>query len=53
MRAGRWQRVAATWAMRCQPYATVGAELPVRFDLALAIVTLLDELLKLLAELQE
>ena len=31
----------------------MGAELPVRFDLALAIVTLLDELMKLFTDLQE
>src|SRR5215510_1852099 len=53
MRAGRWQRIAASWAMRSQPYAAVGTELPVRFDLALAIVTFLDELMKLFTELQE
>ena len=53
MRAGRGQRIAATWAMRSQPCAAVGTELPVRCDLALAIVTLLDELLKFLMELQE
>jgi len=31
----------------------VGAELPVRVDLAAAIAALLDELVKLLLELQE
>ena len=53
MRAGWWQWIAATWAMRSQPCAAVGTELPVRFDLELAIVTLLDELLKLLMQLQK
>jgi hypothetical protein len=31
----------------------MGAELPVRFDLTSAIVTFLDELMKLFTELQE
>ena len=53
MRTGRWQRVAAAWAVRGQPCPAVGAELPVRFDLAAAIEALLDELVKLLMELQE
>jgi len=53
MRTGRWQRVAAAWAVRGQPYPAVGAQLPVRFDLAVAIEALLDELVKLLMELQE
>src|SRR5262245_39340051 len=53
MRPGRWQRVAAPRAMRSQPCAAVGTELPVRFDLTLAIVTFLDKLMKLLTELQE
>jgi hypothetical protein len=53
MRTGRWQRVAAAWAVRGQPYPAVGAELPVRFDLAAAIEALLDELVKLLLELQD
>ena len=53
MRTGRWQWVAAAWAVRGQPYPAVGAELPVRFDLAAAIEALLDELVKLLMELQE
>jgi hypothetical protein len=53
MRARRWQWIAAPWAMRRQPGATVGTELPVRFNLALAIGTFLDELLKLLSQLQE
>src|SRR4029453_7860552 len=37
MRTGRGQRVAAAWAVRGQPCPAVGAELPVRFDLAAAI----------------
>jgi len=53
MRTSRWQWVAAPWAMRSQPCAAVDTELPVRFDLALAIVTLLDELMKLFTELQQ
>ena len=53
MRTGRWQRVAAAWAVRGQPYPAVGAELPVAFDLPAAITALLDELVKLLMELQE
>jgi hypothetical protein len=31
----------------------VGTDLPVRFDLALALLALLEELVKLLMELQE
>ena len=53
MRTGRWQRIAAAWAVRSQPYPAVGAELPVRSDLAVAIETLLDELVKFFLELQE
>ena len=53
MRTGRGQRVAAAWAVRGQPCSAVGAELPVRFDLAAAIEALLDELVKLLLELQK
>jgi len=53
MRIGRWQRVAAAWAVRGQPYPAVGAELPVLFDLAATIAALLHELVKLLMELQE
>ena len=53
MRTERGQRVAAAWAVRGQPYPAVGAELPVRFDLAAAITALLHELVKLLMELQE
>ena len=53
MRTGRWQRVAAAWAVRGQPYPAVGAELPVAFDLTAAITALLHQLVKLLLELQE
>jgi hypothetical protein len=53
MRTGRWQRVAAAWAVRGQPCPAVGAELPVRGDLAAAIAALLVELVKRLLELQE
>jgi hypothetical protein len=51
MRTGRWQRVVTAWAVRGQPYPAVGAELPVRFNLAAAIEALLDELVKRLLEL--
>ena len=53
MRTGGWQRVAAAWAVRGQPYPAVGAELPVRCDLAAAIEALLDELVEFLLGLQE
>src|SRR5438132_13131157 len=53
MRTGRWQRVAAAWAVRGQPCPAVGAELPVRCDLAAALAALLVELVKRLLELQE
>ena len=53
MRTGRGQRVAAAGAVRGQPCPAVGAELPVRFDLAAAIKALVDEVVKLLLELQE
>ena len=52
-RAGRRERVAAAWAVRYQSAPAVGADLPMRFDLALALVALLDELVKLLMKLQE
>jgi hypothetical protein len=51
MRTERWQRVVTTWAVRRQPYPAVGAELPVRFNLAATIKAFLDELMKLLLEL--
>src|SRR4029453_9452012 len=41
MCAGGWQRVAAAWTVRGQSYPTMGAELPVWFDLAAAIAALL------------
>ncbi len=53
MRPERWQRVAAAWAVRGQPYPAVGAELPMSFDLTAAITALLHELMKLFMELQE
>ena len=53
MRTGRGQRVAAAWAVRGQSCPTVGTDLPVRFDLALALLALLDELVKRLMELQD
>jgi hypothetical protein len=53
MRTGRGQRVAAAWAVRGQPCPAMGAELPVRFDLAAAIAALVDKLAKLFLELQE
>ena len=53
MRAGRWQRVTAAWAVRRQPYPAVGTELPVWFDLAAAFETLLEELVQFFMELEE
>ena len=53
MRTGRGQRVAAAWAVRGQPYPTMGAELPVRVELAAARAALVDEVAKLFLELQE
>ena len=53
MRTKRGQRVAAAWAVRGQPYPTMGAELPVRFELAAALAALVDEVAKLFLELQE
>lgn len=53
MRPSRWQRVATAWAVRRQPYPAVRTELPVRFDLAAAFETLLEELVQFLMELQE
>jgi hypothetical protein len=53
MHTGRGQRVAAAWAVRRQPCPAVGAEVPVRFELAAAIETLLEELVKFFMELQE
>ena len=53
MRTGWQQRIAATWAVRRQPDPAVGTDLPVRFDLALALVALVDKLVKLLLEFQE
>jgi hypothetical protein len=53
MRTGRRQRIGAAWAVRRQPYPAMGTDLPVRFDLTLALVALLHELVKLLLELQE
>jgi hypothetical protein len=35
-----------------QPYSAVGTDLPVRCDLALACLALVDELVKLLMELE-
>jgi len=53
MRTGRGQGVAAAWALRAQPCPAVGAELPVRGDLAAAIAALVNELVKRLLALQE
>jgi hypothetical protein len=47
----RWQWVITAWAVRGQPYAAVGAELPVRFNLAATIAAFLEELVKLLLAL--
>lgn len=40
-------------AVRRQPCSAVGADLPVQGDFALALVALVDELVKRLLELQE
>lgn len=53
MRTGRRQWVTAAWTVRRQPYPTVSTELPVRFDLAAAIETLFEELVKFFMELEE
>jgi hypothetical protein len=53
MRTGRGQRVAAAGAVRGQPCPAVGAELPVRFELAAALAALVDEVAKRFLELQE
>ena len=53
MRTGRRQRIAAARAVRGQPDPAVGTDLPVRFELALARLTLVDELVKFLMELQD
>ena len=52
MRTSWWQRVITAWAVRGQPYSTVGAELPVRFNLAATITTFLEELVKFLLALK-
>jgi hypothetical protein len=53
LRADRWERVAAAGAVRRHPCPAVGADLPVQGDVALALVALVDELVKRLLELQE
>ena len=53
MRPGRGQRITAAWAVRGQPCPAMGAELPVRVDLAAAIAALADQVAKLFLELQE
>ena len=53
MRTGRRQRIAAARAVRGQPDPAVGTDLPVGCDLALALLALVDELVKFLLELQE
>jgi hypothetical protein len=53
MRTGWGQRVAAAGAVRRQPYPAMGAELPVRVDLAAAIAALVDQVAKFFLELQE
>jgi hypothetical protein len=50
---GRWQWIAAAWAVRRQPYPAVGTELPVRCNLATAIEALLEELVKFFMALEE
>jgi hypothetical protein len=39
--------------VRRQSFSAVGADLPVRFDLALALLALVDELMKFLLELPD
>ena len=53
MRADRWERIAAAGAVRRQPDSAVGADLPVRCDLALALLALVAELMKFLLELPD
>ena len=53
LRADRGERVAAAGTVRRQPCPAVGADLPVRGELALALVALVEELVKLLLELPE
>jgi hypothetical protein len=53
LRADWGERVAAAGAVRRQPDPAVGADLPVRFDLALALLALVEELMKFLLALQE
>jgi hypothetical protein len=53
MRPKRGQRIAAAWALRGQPYPAMGAELPMRVDLAAAIPALVHEVVKLRMEFQE
>jgi hypothetical protein len=53
MRADRWERIAAAGAVRRQSFSAVGADLPVRCDLALALVALVGELMKFLLELPD
>jgi hypothetical protein len=53
MRPGRGQRIAAAGAVRGQPCPAMGAELPVRVDLAAAVAALVDKLAQLFLELQE
>ena len=53
LRAARWERGTAAGAVRRQPCPAVGADLPVQGDFALALVALVDELVKRLLELQE
>ena len=52
MRTGRRQRIAAARAVRGQPDPAVGTDLPVRFDLTLARLALVHELVKRLMELE-
>src|SRR5687768_7060235 len=52
MCTGRWQGVIPAWAVRGQAYPAVGAELPMRFNLAAAIAAFLEELVKRLPALE-
>ena len=52
MCTGWWQWIITAWAVCSQTYPAVGTELPVRFNLAAAIAAFLEELMKLLLELE-
>jgi hypothetical protein len=53
LRADWWERIAAAGAVRRQSFSAVGADLPVWYDLALALLALVEELVKFLLELPD